>query len=84
MEIIELTGLTLFTVALLHKWNVIQWMIQSGVTILEKWGNCPFCLSFWISVLLSPLVLPEFTPQNLLTIPSAGAFSYFLVSLLYD
>ena len=43
-----------FLLALLNKWNVIEWLqVHSPCEKLYQMFSCPFCLSWWMCVIIS-------------------------------
>lgn len=46
-----------FLVLLLTKWGVVEWMQVHGDTMLSKMASCSFCLSFWMCLLLTLVVV---------------------------
>lgn len=39
--------LAAFTLQLLRKWDVIEWLQVHGSPLISRAANCSFCLSWW-------------------------------------
>ena len=46
-----------FLVLLLTKWGVVEWLQVHGDELLSKMASCSFCLSFWMCLLLTLVVV---------------------------
>lgn len=52
--IILLTALfSAFTINLLKKWGIIEWLQIHGSELISKMAHCDFCLSWWVNLLTS-------------------------------
>jgi len=49
--------ITAFTIILLKKWGIIEWLQINGNKIISKLASCEFCLSFWVQFPISLLVI---------------------------
>lgn len=64
-----MASLSAFTLLLLVKWKVIEWMQVHGNDFLSKMANCDFCLSWWVNVLLSVILLAVTLDVTVLVVP---------------
>ena len=46
-----------FLVLLLTKWGVVEWLQVHGDELLSKMASCSFCLSFWVCLLVTLVVV---------------------------
>ena len=46
-----------FLVLLLTKWGVVEWLQVHGDELLSKMASCSFCLSFWVCLLVTMVVV---------------------------
>lgn len=58
-----------FLVTLAHKWEITSWMQINGNDLIEQLARCNFCLSFWVSTLLSVFVLAATCDPLFILIP---------------
>lgn len=42
-----------FTIIVLDKWGIREWLQVHGSRLISKMAGCTFCLGFWIAVILS-------------------------------
>ncbi len=53
-KVILIALLTAFVLALMKKWNVIEWLqVHAPSETLYKLFSCPFCLSWWTGLVIS-------------------------------
>lgn len=58
-----------FSLSLLRKWRVIEWVQVHGNDFFAKMFNCDFCLSFWSGLALSILCVFISGNPTLLLVP---------------
>lgn len=52
--LILLTALfSAFSINLLKKWGIIEWLQIHGSELISKLAHCDFCLSWWMNVIVS-------------------------------
>lgn len=64
--LIVVSLLSTFILLLMYKWGIIEWVQMHGNKFFSNMFNCQFCLSFWVSVILS--VIAYFFTENYLTL----------------
>ena len=64
-----MASLSAFTLLLLVKWKVIEWMQVHGNDFLSKMANCDFCLSWWVNVILSIILFAVTLDVTVLAVP---------------
>ena len=64
-----LASLSAFLLLLLVKWKVIEWMQVHGNDFLSKMANCDFCLSWWVNVIFSIILLAVTLDVTVLAVP---------------
>jgi len=53
-----------FLLLLMGKWGTIEWVQVHGSKLFSDMFSCQFCLSFWISILITFLLLIFITFTN--------------------
>lgn len=48
---------TCFIILLAYKTGIIEWVQVHGSKLFAELFNCEFCMSFWISIILTSLLL---------------------------
>jgi hypothetical protein len=64
-----MASLSAFTLLLLVKWKIIEWMQVHGNDFLSKMANCDFCLSWWVNVILSIILFAVTLDVMVLAVP---------------
>lgn len=85
--------LVLFSFLFLRASGILEQMAESKNRILQKWGTCAFCLSFWLSVVFTAcksflamthyLVTFDLISVGL-SIVCSTVISYTIIILVYD
>ena len=57
MMTVTVALLAAFILSLLIKWEVVEWLQVHGSDLISKMANCDFCLSFWICVAVSAVMM---------------------------
>lgn len=58
-----------FILLFAHKIGVIEWLQVHGGSFISKMAQCDFCLSWWLSLLLSLVLLGFIGDLHLLVVP---------------
>lgn len=70
LTLILLTALfSAFSINLLKKWGVIEWLQIHGSELISKMAHCDFCLSWWMNVLLCAILSVTTGCWHFLVIP---------------
>ena len=54
--IIIISLLAGFVIMLLRKWGVVEWVQVHGNDFFSKMFSCDFCLSWWVSLVISLII----------------------------
>jgi len=57
LSIISISALSAFILTLLTKWGVVEYVQIHGNKFFSKMFSCNFCLSWWINVLLTAVLV---------------------------
>ena len=73
MIIIEYTFivalLSSFLLLLAYKWGMVEWLQVHGGALISKMANCDFCMSWWLCVFLSLVIVNVTSDGTLLLVP---------------
>lgn len=58
-----------FILLLLYKWGIVEWMQVHGSIIISKMAHCEFCLSWWLCLILTLIILSITGDVTLVTVP---------------
>lgn len=58
-----------FSIQLLKKWKVIEWLQVHGNDLISKMASCSFCLSFWTSLIISSALAYYTCDYELMIVP---------------
>lgn len=61
--------LAAFILTILKKWDVIEWLQVHGNEFIHKLAKCDFCLSFWISGILTFILVVVTREQTFVLVP---------------
>lgn len=67
--IIVVSTFAAFSLILLAKWGIIEYVQVHGNTFFSKMFHCDFCLSFWVGLLISIVCAIIMQDISLLCIP---------------
>lgn len=68
--LILLTALfSAFSINLLKKWGIIEWLQIHGSELISKMAHCDFCLSWWTNLIISIIVAIIIGSWAILLIP---------------
>lgn len=57
LYVLSVSLFTSFILSLLQKWGVIEWVQVHGNKLFSEMFRCNFCLSFWISLIISVIIV---------------------------
>lgn len=58
-----------FTLLLMHKLGIIEYLQVHGDEIISKMAHCKFCMSFWLSVLYMMVIVAFTDDVEMMVIP---------------
>ena len=58
-----------FLLLLAYKLGIVEWLQVHGNDIVSKMAHCDFCMSWWISVFLTVVLLVAVNDVDLLIVP---------------
>lgn len=58
-----------FTLLLMHKLGIIEYLQVHGYEIISKMAHCNFCMSFWLSVLYMMVIVAFTDDVEMMVIP---------------
>ena len=58
-----------FMLLLAHKWGIVEYLQVHGNDFISKMAQCDFCMSWWLCVFLTVLVIRYTCDCNMLFIP---------------
>lgn len=57
LYVLSVSLFTSFILSLLQKWGVIEWVQVHGNKLFSEMFRCNFCLSFWVSLIISVVIV---------------------------
>ena len=58
-----------FLLLLAHKWGIVEYLQVHGNDFISKMAQCDFCMSWWLCVFLTVLVIRYTCDYHILLIP---------------
>lgn len=58
-----------FLLLLAYKWGIVEWFQVHGGAIVSKMANCDFCMSWWLCLFLSLVIVNVTSDGTLLLVP---------------
>lgn len=58
-----------FVILLMKKLGIVEWMQIHGDKVTSQLFSCDFCMSFWVSFILSLVLIVVFEERWMITIP---------------
>lgn len=58
-----------FLLLLAYKWDIVEWMQVHGDFFISRMAQCDFCMCFWLSVIMTLIMVAATNNAALLIIP---------------
>jgi len=58
-----------FLLLLAHKWGIVEYLQIHGNDFISRMANCDFCMSWWLCVFVSVLLLRYTLDSRVLIVP---------------
>ena len=62
-----------FFLLLAYKWQIVDWLQRKGSEKVSEMAHCDFCMSWWLSVLLTIIIAPFIGEWWLVCVPFIAA-----------
>lgn len=69
LEVMIVSSISAFIILFIAKVGILEHMQMSKCKLLSKMAQCDFCLSFWVCVLVTAVMLVLFRDPYLIIVP---------------
>lgn len=69
LEVMIVSSISAFIILFIAKVGILEHMQMSKYKLLSKMAQCDFCLSFWVCVLVTTIMIVLFRDPYLIIVP---------------